>query len=272
LPLSRSSSRACTTLIQAIGKSGFLAFSSGTWATLVARHVFGVERLLEDSNTGRIEDENDAELKARCAEVLAPRVVGEVRDAYSEVARKVTRPDGSAIGVTRVRVVTDGRGNVYVYLATSTGTVAGTANDLATDVGLIDDRIQRTVAPLAVTVHTLGATPLELGVAYKVWLLDTSGLNAAQLAARVQRALELYLVSVPIGGFVIPGEAAGRIYVDDLRAVIGSVAPEIFRVQLVSPTDFGAELTGHLDVAANAAPLLGSATPALIQEAQQRVV
>ena len=264
---------ACTSLMAKIAKSGFLEFAVGTWLTLVARHVYGVERLLEDPTVGRAEDEDDALLKARALKVLERRIKGPAKDAYTEAARGVKRANGTEIRVDRARSVRDNRGNVYLYLAGAGGTVTGVANDLNTDLGCIDDQLQRTVTPLGVTLHTSGATPLALAVAYKVWLLDTSGYSPAQLAARISVALAAYFAGVPIGGFKIEGSEIGRIYLDDIRAAIGSVAPkEIFHVQLVSPSNHDEQLSTDIDVPIAAAPVMGSALAVSIAESQQRVI
>ncbi len=342
---------ACTRQIAKLARAGFLDFATEDWLTLVARHVYGVERLtatfgsgtLQLTNTGGgvfvldpgdlivrnpdtdktytntelvnlgaggtvtltvvaqeagsastsaigtivdfvtpligvtcsnltaivgADDEEDAELRTRCREVLGARSANGPADAYANIARSAKRPDGSAIGVTRARLVKDGRGNVYVYLATAAGTVLGDAEDVTTDLGIINDEIQRKVAPLGVTAHTIGATPLPLDVSYRVWLFDTSGLKPDQLAALIETALGKYFAAVPIGGYVIDGQP-GRIYVDDLKSAIHAVRPEIFRVEFDAPSLFA---SGDVDVAFNFAPALGTVTPVSITPVQQRVI
>lgn len=339
---------ACTRLIAEIAKAGFLEFSTGLWLTLVARHVYGVERLEATFGTGTLtlvntgggvfdvdpedlivrnpttdktytnsaffhlgaggsvtitivaqesgspstsavgaitdfvtplanvtcsnptavvgaDEEEDGALRIRCREVLGARSANGPADAYASIARGAKRADGSSIGVTRVRPVKDGFGNVYVYLANTTGTVLGDPEDISTDLGIINDQIQRYAAPLSVTAHTLGATPLAVAVTYRVWLLDTSGLSHAQLEALIEQALGKYLAAIPIGGYVIPGEP-GRIYFDDMKAAIKAVRPEIFHVVLDAPVG------EYIDVGSNFAPVLGSATAAAITESQQRVI
>lgn len=338
---------ACTRLIAEIAKAGFLEFATGLWLTLVARHVYGVERLLATFGTGTYtltntgggiftldpgdlivrnpttnttytnvalvnlganetatftitaqeagsastsgvgaitefvtpllnvtgtnptavvgaDDEDDAPLRTRCREVLGARSANGPADAYASTARGAKRADGSSIGVTRVRPVKDGFGNIYVYLATAVGTVLGDAEDISTDLGVINDQIQRKVAPLGVTAHTLGATPLPVNVPYRVWLLDTSGLTHAQLAALIATALGKYFAAVPIGGYVIAGQP-GRIYLEDLKAAIKAVRPEIFHVTIDG-------LTSDIDVGLNFAPVLGTATAVAVTESQQRVI
>jgi hypothetical protein len=106
---------------------------------------------------------------------------------------------------------------------------------------------------------------MAVDVSYRIWMLDTSGLTAAQLAVLITKALGTYFATVPIGGYVIPG-TPGRIYLDDLKKAIGAVRKEIFRVELDTP------LGEWLDVASNAAPVLGSAAAVSVEEVQQRVI
>lgn len=211
-----------------------------------------------------VDEEGDAALRLRCREVLGARSANGPSDAYASIARGAKRADGSAIGVTRIRIVKDGRGNAYIYLATAAGTVLGDAEDTSTDLGVVNDQIQRLVAPLGFTAHTVGATPRPIDVSYSVWLLDTSGLTAAQLAALISTALGAYFAAAPIGGYVIDGEP-GRIYLNDIEGAIKAVRPEIFRVVLSSPA-------ADVDVNTDEAPVLGTVTVNAIIESQQRVV
>lgn len=208
--------------------------------------------------------EDDASLRTRCYEVLGSRSANGPADAYASIARGAKRADGSAIGVTRVRHVKDGRGNIYLYLATASGTVLGGAEDISTDLGVINDQVQRKVAPLGVTAHTVGATPRPVDVSYRVWLLDTSGMTETELETAIAKELGKYFGAAPIGGFVIDGEP-GRIYSDDIKKVFGAACPEIFRVE------FDPSLP-DIDVAANFAPTLGVATALQITPSQQRVI
>jgi uncharacterized phage protein gp47/JayE len=210
------------------------------------------------------DEEQDDPLKQRCRDKLRARSANGPAEAYASIARDYKRPDGSAVGVTRIRHVKDGKGNVYVYLATPNGYVDGAAEELATDLGGINDQIQRKVAPLAVTAHTRSATAKTFNVAYQVWMLDTSGMTSTQLEIAIQKALAKYFAAAPIGGYKIDGQP-GRIYQDDVKAVIKSVRPaEIFRVELSSPA-------ADTDLTANEAPAIGTCTAVSITQVQQRV-
>jgi len=49
---------AFSSLMADVARSGFLEYSSGSWLTLVARHVYGVERIVASFATGEIELDN----------------------------------------------------------------------------------------------------------------------------------------------------------------------------------------------------------------------
>lgn len=181
-----------------------------------------------------LDEEEDPALRARCAEKLGALSPFGPWDAYSYAARSATRADGSPIGVTRVRVTRDGFGNVAVYVATASGAVTGAVGDLATDLGAIDDAIQRKAAPLAVTAEAVSASPVTVAISYRVWLYNTSGLSEAQITSAIATRLASFMASQPIGGNIIGG-APGKLFVDAMRTVIGATLPQIFHVEITVP-------------------------------------
>lgn len=178
--------------------------------------------------------EEDPSLRARCSEKLGALSPFGPWDAYASAVRNATHTDGTSLGITRFRNVKDGSGNVYTYLATDSGAVTGTVGDLETDLGLADEAIQQLAAPLAVTAHTLSATPVTITPTYEVWMYNTSGQSPAQVQALIAAALGDFMASQPIGGNVI-SPAAGKVFVDAIRAVIASTLPQIFHVSLTLP-------------------------------------
>lgn len=207
--------------------------------------------------------ELDTALRLRCTELLGARSPNGPEDAYASAARSSVRAaDGSSIGVNRVRISRDGLGNVFVYCATASGAVPGDATDPATDLGKVNDDIQRSVTPLAVTAHTASANPVVVPISYTAYVLDSLvGFTVADLQALVATALANYFVSVPIGGYRIG--AVGAVYREALQTVI-RVKPEVFHVDLTLPA---------ADVAlfANDVPVLGAVTGS-VQFVQQRFV
>ncbi len=210
-----------------------------------------------------LDEEADPPLRQRCRDQLGARSANGPSDAYASVVRNARRTDGTPIGAFRLRIKKDGKGNAYIYMATSNGFVSGDPEDTATDLGAINDQIQRKVTPLGFTSHSLSATPKVLNITCQIYMLDTSGLTAAQVTALVVKTLTQYLATAPIGGFVIDGQP-GRIYLDDLKGVIKSARPEIFHVAFSSPT-------ADVDCAYADAAALGAFT-CDVRFQQQRVI
>ena len=178
--------------------------------------------------------EKDPPLRTRCSELLGALSPFGPWDAYASAVRNATHTDGTSLGITRVRLVKDGSGNVYVYLASDSGAVTGTVGDLATDLGIADEAIQQLSAPLGVTAHTLTATAVTIAPTYEVWMYNTSGQSPSQVQALIATALGDFMASQPIGGNVI-SPAAGKVFVDAIRAVIAGTLPQIFHVVVSLP-------------------------------------
>lgn len=202
--------------------------------------------------------ELDPSLRARCSEKLGALSPFGPWDAYASAVRNATHTDGTTLGISRFRLVKDGSGNVYVYLATASGAVTGTVGDLSTDLGIADEAIQQLAAPLSVTAHTLSATAVPVAVTYEVWMYNTSGASPTQVEDTIATALESFMASQPIGGNVI-APAAGKVFVDAIRAVIKSTYAEIFHVVVTLPA---ADVT----LAITEVPVLGAITPTAINQ------
>jgi hypothetical protein len=185
--------------------------------------------------TGR-DAETDQQLRTRCGETLGALSPFGPWDAYSAAVRNATRPDGSTLGITRIRPVKDGYGNVTVYCASATGAILGDSEDPETDLGIANDAVQRSAAPLAVTADTVSATALSVAVTYEVWMYSTSGRTDAQIKEEIESRLGVFMVGQPIGGnrIGVPG-VAGKVYVDAIRSVIASSWPQIFHVVVTTP-------------------------------------
>lgn len=215
-------------------EAGAASTSTGNTITSLETTLLGVTATNANSVVG-LDAESDPNLRARCREKLGSLSPNGPWDAYAYAAKNALRSDGTAIGVTRVRVIKDGYGNVDVYCATASGGITGTATDTTTDLGAIDDAIQRKAGPLAVTATAHTATAVVQGVTYELWMYNTSGLSAAQIQALVSAKLAAYAASVPVGGNVIDNDP-GKIFVTALQSEIRSVRQaEIFKVAVTSP-------------------------------------
>lgn len=324
-----------------IARSGFLAYSTGAWLTLVARYVYGVERIgatfasgelvltntgggvfsfdpddliflntarsttyrnaeafslgalssvtiqitatepgaassadpgeidtlvtvvlgVTCSNLGTLtgtDAEEDAALRTRCQQMLGSLSPMGPWDAYTYAVRTATHPDGTTIGVTRVRIVKDGTGHVWVYCASNNGEVSGDPEDPNTDLGIANDAVQRRAAPLAVTAHVLSATSEIVDVTYEVWMYNTSALTVGEIEDTIETAIETFLAMQPIGGNVV-GSDPGKIFVSGIEHAIFDCLPEIFRVVVTLPA-------ADLVLAANDVPIKGVVTPTAIHQ------
>lgn len=206
-----------------------------------------------------LDDELDPALRARCREKLGSLSPFGPWDAYTYAVKNAKRyTDGTPIGVTRARTVKDGYGNVTVYVATASGAVTGVSSNIATDLGALDDAVQRRAAPLAVTADTVSASNLTVPVTYEVWAYNTAGLTPAQWESAIATALANFMSAQPIGGNVIDPDP-GKIFVDGLRRAIGGVRSEIFRVVVTAPA-------ADVVLGANEVAVLGTVTPTAIHE------
>lgn len=212
--------------------------------------LLGVECRNDSAVVGR-DAETDPALRARCSEKLGALSPMGPWDAYSSAVRNATRPDGSTLGITRIRTTKDGYGNVTTYVATASGEVSGDDDDPASDLGIANDAIQHWAAPLAVTAHTLTATPLPIPVTYELWMYNTSGRSPAEIQTTIANRLTQFMSSQPIAGNVsdVP---PGKVYWETIAAVIAGSYPQIFRVDLLEPP-------GDVSVAETQVPVLGGA-------------
>lgn len=211
-----------------------------------------------------LDEEGDPSVRTRCAEKLGARTANGPEDTYASVARAVKRADGTPIGLNRIAVTKDGKGGVFIATASATGQIAGTANDNATDLGRINDAIQKTCAPLSVTAVTSSKAGYAINYTYELWMLDNSGLTPAQVQALVETTVPQKLAEVPIGGHVIDGEP-GTVYQDYLRSMIENVRPEIFRVVLTVPA-------ADVLIPVERPPIAGAATCVGIHQVSQRAL
>jgi hypothetical protein len=319
-----------------IARSGFLELSEGDWLTLVAHHVYGVERIQATFATGQItlvnagggiyseaaddlivsspstgkqfrntapfslgafatltipirateigadstalpatitnlvtsllgvscsnalslvglNAELDPSLRTRCSEKLGALSPNGPWDAYGFAVRNATRPDGSNVGVTRIRITKDGFGNVFVYCANATGAITD-AGDLA----ILDTAIQTLAAPLAVTAHLLSATNVVVPITYELWMYNTSGRSVSQVTDAVAARLLAFFEAQPIGGNVVDPDP-GKVFVDAVRAAIISTLPEIFHAVVTLPA-------ADLSLAINEVPTLGAITVTAVHQ------
>jgi hypothetical protein len=180
--------------------------------------------------------EGDVALRDRCYSKLGSLSPFGPWDAYRFAAVNAKRKDGSSCGVTRTQNDRDGYGNQWTYVATDSGGVPGTVGDLDTDLGCVNDAIQRNAKPDCVTAHVVGATDVEIAVTYECWMYNTSKLTAAEAGDVIEKALRAAFAALPVGGASLTPGAPGYVYRDAILSTVDESIPEIFHVLITAPS------------------------------------
>lgn len=180
------------------------------------------------------DEETDPDLRQRCREKLGSLSPNGPKEAYAYVAKTPVFPDGTpcapvGVPITRVDVQLDeDTGQLTIYIATAAGTP-----DPA-DVTIVDDAIDRWAAPWGTRFDTVGSPETVIDITYEAWI-QGSNLTEVQIENAIATALAQYLKSVAIGGFLIPPDVVGHIYVGALERVIGGATPGIIKVAVTIP-------------------------------------
>jgi hypothetical protein len=184
--------------------------------------TFGGVSCTNPSNARGTDEETDDQLRERCRLSRAALSNAGPVDAIQYVARSATRTDGTAIGVTRVRVVEDipSMGDVEVYLADADGTVA------TEDVERIDDLLRTLVIPSGVNyLDTNSATEVTVNIVHTSRFKESDGISEEEREALVEEALAEMFESHPIGGYVEAGPD-GVMYRGEIATTIGNIQGE----------------------------------------------
>lgn len=185
--------------------------------------------------------EEDDPYRERCRLATAATSPMGSKDAYRYVATSAVHEDGTAIGITKVAVISDGTtGDVQVYLADADG-----APDPA-DVTIIDALLEETVVPHGINwLGADGATEVVIDIEGTIVVRDADGLSDDDIlddeTGIVPMALSELQAEWPIGGYVIPPVPTGVLPIDEIRARISQAQAlptdprPIIRVTLTSP-------------------------------------
>jgi uncharacterized phage protein gp47/JayE len=179
--------------------------------------------------------EDDPAYRVRCKENIGALSPNGPADAYSAFAKKAELPDGTNAGVNRVRTYKDGRGTVTVYVADSSGTLTGDANDEQTPLGAVAKSIWENVEPLAVTADVKAAIARPISVSLDVFLPTSSGLTEEAAELAINNALVEHFDSLPIGGTVITPATTPVVHFDLIQAVARRAVPEIQTADVFTP-------------------------------------
>jgi hypothetical protein len=200
------------------------------------------------------DEETDESLRTRCREKTGAASPNGPKDAYLYFARSaVRRTDGSSIGITRARAIPDGFGGIDLYLATPTGGVTGTVGDTDTDLGAVDDDLQRLCTPLAVELRTHTAVAETIAVTYEAWIPNTTGKTEAQHLDDVETRLTSFASTMQIGGVVVSPETVGKVYVDALEGEIARALGGVIKLIVTLPVS-------DTTLATSDAPVIGTVT------------
>lgn len=200
--------------------------------------------------------EGDEPLRARARAKTGVLSPNGPRDAYSYLATSAVRADGTSIGITRVRSIPDGVGGIDIYVADPDGTTTGP------DLVYVDEAIQLSAVPLAITARLHAATPLIIPVSYTLWMRDTSGLTTGEIEALIEASLQSYLSGVSIGGDVLPSISGGHVYRSAIQAAITApIDAYLLRVDVTLP------VTANVAVATSEAPVKGAVAGTIFQVA-----
>lgn len=185
--------------------------------------------------------EEDDPYRERCRLAMAATSPMGAKDAYRYIATSAVREDGSAIGITKVAVISDGTtGEVRVVLADADG-----APDPA-DVTTIDSLLERTVVPHGIDWQgATGAIEVVVDIEGTIVVRDSDGLSDEDILDEgtgiVPLALDELFAGWPIGGYTIPPAVSGVLVLDEIRATISQAQAlptdprPVIKVILTSP-------------------------------------
>lgn len=88
--------------------------------------------------------------------------------------------------------------------------MTGNTSDPTTDLGIVNDVIQKKVVPEAVTATVLNASTHIVPITCDIWIYTSSGMTAQDVQFAALARLGTYFAVAPIGGVVIP-PAAGKV-------------------------------------------------------------
>jgi hypothetical protein len=178
-----------------------------------------------------LDEEKDPDLRQRCRDSLALLAIGGIKKAYEFVAKSAKRSDGSAIGVTRVRVVPPpGDNTLSVLVAGASGAVA------SDDVAAIQSEFDTKVTPIGFDVTASSAVNLSVTSPCTIWLPSSLAISESSARQSVFDALRVYVQALPIAGVIIP-PGAGKIYWRTTLGVVENAIPGMIKAQLTSEAD-----------------------------------
>lgn len=176
-----------------------------------------------------VDEQDESTTRQQCRDALGALSPNGPREAYTYVARNSELTGTSA--VTRVRAYGDSdTGDVTVYLAGPSGAIA------EPDRVLVETAILTYATPLCITPNVLSAVSVPVNISYSLWIYKSVNKTSAEIEEEIEAALEQMFATRPIGGDIVSGAAAGKIYLSMIESTIRSVYTQAFRVEVTLPT------------------------------------
>lgn len=190
----------------------------------------GVSVTNDDAVLG-LDQESLTPYKARCLAQPDTNSTGGMAGSYLYWAMRATRPDGTSLGINRVKVVSNSTtGAVTVYCATADPVVP------SGDLVILDDLFQTYVLPIPATLTVLSAAAYAQNLTYTVWAYKTAALTTDSLRTLIDANLATFQTELPIGGHVYGGSPTGEVPLNSIEAAIQDTRPEIFKVEVTTPS------------------------------------
>lgn len=171
------------------------------------------------------DQESDPDLRLRARASRAQNAWGGPRDIYNYILRTTSRPDGSVIPVTRVRVVPPtGDGTLTIYVATPSGALD------SGDVTILQERLIDDVDPMTTTSILTNTTNVLIAPTLTVTVDRDADIPDAEIDSAIKTALANWLATSPIEGWRETLLGDGYVWKDELVAVASESHSAIVRV------------------------------------------
>src|SRR4029077_18399233 len=104
-----------------------------------------------------------------------------------------------------------------------------------TPLGAVDESVQQNAAALGDTAVVDTASASVITVAYRAYMRRT-GTSESATKETIARALQAFFAAHPLGGIRLSDEPSGAVFAEAITSIIHGAVPEIFKVDLVSPS------------------------------------
>lgn len=199
-----------------------------------------------------VDDETDDELIEKSRLSLGPLSPFGPKDAYRYAATRATRPDGTLVGVKKVKVVPDGYNNITVIVAGNQSGIPADANNL----DRVEAALRSNALPQGITLFTESAVPHVIGGAFTIYIYTTANLSEQEVKDLATAGLTDKFDRTPIGG------DEGQMRLEALQSAVIASHPDIFKCVFATPST-------HVTVAENEICVLGSFTITVVQVAPE---